>query len=109
MSLFIAATKQETLHLRLARVAIASAVMRNAANVRFLSTSNVTQGDKAASGPIQNIAVFGSGLMGAGIVQVAAQSGFNVTMVDLKQDALKKGSESAQDVERTKSAHIVPS
>lgn len=32
-----------------------------------------------------------SGLMGAGICQVAAQNGLKVTMVDLNQDALKKG------------------
>ncbi|KAK3810358.1 MAG: 3-hydroxyacyl-CoA dehydrogenase [Benniella sp.] len=40
---------------------------------------------------IKNITVFGSGLMGAGIVQVAAQNAFNVTMVDLNNEALKKG------------------
>jgi len=41
--------------------------------------------------PVKNITVFGSGLMGAGIVQVAAQNNFNVTMVDLNPEALKKG------------------
>jgi len=40
---------------------------------------------------VKNITVFGSGLMGAGIVQVAAQNAFNVTMVDLNPEALKKG------------------
>ncbi|KAJ3416769.1 hypothetical protein HDV05_000143 [Chytridiales sp. JEL 0842] len=41
--------------------------------------------------PIKNITVVGAGLMGAGIVQVAAQSKLNVTMVDLSQDTLDKG------------------
>jgi len=40
---------------------------------------------------IQNITVYGSGLMGAGIVQVAAQSGFKVTMVDIEQKFIDKG------------------
>ncbi|CAG8708660.1 5386_t:CDS:2 [Funneliformis mosseae] len=42
---------------------------------------------------VQNIAVFGSGLMGAGIVQVAAQNGFKVTMVDLNQEFIDRGKE----------------
>src|SRR4051812_39572570 len=40
---------------------------------------------------IQNITVYGSGLMGAGIVQVAAQNGFKVTMVDIEQSFIDKG------------------
>lgn len=42
--------------------------------------------------PIKHVAVYGSGLMGAGIVQVAAASNYKVTMVDLNQDMLNKGS-----------------
>jgi len=40
---------------------------------------------------IKNISVYGSGLMGAGIVQIAAQAGIQVTMVDLSPEHLKKG------------------
>ncbi|CAG8672368.1 14955_t:CDS:2 [Dentiscutata erythropus] len=40
---------------------------------------------------IQNITVYGSGLMGAGIVQVAAQNGFKVTMVDIEESYIEKG------------------
>ncbi|GBB87271.1 hypothetical protein RclHR1_05040016 [Rhizophagus clarus] len=40
---------------------------------------------------IQNITVYGSGLMGAGIVQVAAQNGFKVTMVDIEQKFIDNG------------------
>ncbi|CAG8562781.1 13039_t:CDS:2 [Ambispora leptoticha] len=40
---------------------------------------------------INNITVFGSGLMGAGITQVAAQNGYKVTMVDLDEQYLQKG------------------
>lgn len=40
---------------------------------------------------IKKVVVYGSGLMGAGIVQVAAQNGFSVTMVDVAPEAIKKG------------------
>ncbi|KAI9595676.1 hydroxyacyl-CoA dehydrogenase [Syncephalis fuscata] len=39
----------------------------------------------------RNVTVYGSGLMGAGIVQVAAQKGFQVTMVDVNDAALNNG------------------
>ncbi|CAI2170620.1 3050_t:CDS:2 [Funneliformis geosporum] len=51
----------------------------------FSSTSN--------NYAVQNISVYGSGLMGAGIVQVAAQYGFKVTMVDLNQEFIDRGKE----------------
>jgi len=40
---------------------------------------------------IQKIAVLGAGLMGHGIAQVAAQSGFSVTLRDIDQGILDKG------------------
>ncbi|KAI8929118.1 Hadh protein [Entophlyctis helioformis] len=46
----------------------------------------------SASLALKNVTVVGAGLMGAGIVQVAAQAGFSVTMVDLSPDTLAKGS-----------------
>ncbi|XP_060523309.1 hydroxyacyl-coenzyme A dehydrogenase, mitochondrial-like [Cylas formicarius] len=39
---------------------------------------------------IQNVTVIGGGLMGSGIAQVAAQSGNNVTLVEVNPDILKK-------------------
>ena len=39
---------------------------------------------------MKNIAVIGSGTMGNGIAHVFAQSGFNVAMIDIRQDALDK-------------------
>jgi 3-hydroxyacyl-CoA dehydrogenase len=39
---------------------------------------------------IKNVVVYGSGLMGRGIAQVAATSGYKVTLVDISQDALAK-------------------
>lgn len=40
---------------------------------------------------IRTVGVVGSGLMGSGISQVAAQSGFNVILYDIDQKALDKG------------------
>ncbi|CAG8650471.1 7468_t:CDS:2 [Paraglomus occultum] len=40
---------------------------------------------------IQKITIYGAGLMGAGITQVAAQNGLNVTMVDVSDEAVQKG------------------
>ena len=39
----------------------------------------------------KNIAVFGAGTMGNGIVHVFAQSGYNVTMIDTQQDFCDRG------------------
>ena len=51
---------------------------------RFFSTSSTTR-------DIQNLTVIGSGLMGSGIAQVAAQSKLKVIMVDQNERALQKG------------------
>ena len=40
---------------------------------------------------IKNIVVIGAGLMGAGIAQVSIQSGYSVTLVDIKQEYIDKG------------------
>ena len=40
---------------------------------------------------IKNLVVVGAGLMGNGIAQVAIMAGYNVTMVDIKQDFVDKG------------------
>ncbi|KAG9297770.1 hypothetical protein G9A89_011285 [Geosiphon pyriformis] len=55
----------------------------------YLSFS--TSAPSGAASHVQNITVYGSGLMGASIVQVGAQHGFKVTMVDLDQRYLQKG------------------
>jgi len=39
---------------------------------------------------MKNIAVIGSGTMGNGIAHVFAQNGFNVSLIDIRQDALDK-------------------
>jgi 3-hydroxybutyryl-CoA dehydrogenase len=40
---------------------------------------------------MKNIAVLGSGTMGNGIAHVFAQNGFNVSLIDVSEEALKKG------------------
>ena len=40
---------------------------------------------------IRTIAVLGAGTMGNGIAHVFAQSGFDVTMIDVAADALERG------------------
>lgn len=42
------------------------------------------------SAVIKNVTVIGGGLMGSGIAQVSAQTGHNVTVVELNQDVLDK-------------------
>ena len=39
---------------------------------------------------VNHVTVFGSGLMGSGIVQVSAAAGYNVTMVDINNEVLEK-------------------
>ncbi|KAI9310873.1 3-hydroxyacyl-CoA dehydrogenase [Dichotomocladium elegans] len=51
---------------------------------RFSTTANQLK-------DIRNVTVIGAGLMGSGIVQVAAQADFKVTMVDTTDAALKNG------------------
>lgn len=40
---------------------------------------------------IKKIGVLGAGLMGSGIAQIAASSGYDVTVVEVSEDVLKKG------------------
>jgi 3-hydroxybutyryl-CoA dehydrogenase len=46
---------------------------------------------------IRNITVVGSGVMGNGIAQVAAQAGFNVNMTDVEEGFLNKGLDSIKN------------
>ena len=55
------------------------------------------------------IAVVGAGQMGNGIAHVFAQSGFNVTMIDVSQQALDKGRVTiAKNIERQVKKGIIP-
>ncbi|VDM46250.1 unnamed protein product [Toxocara canis] len=44
----------------------------------------------SARGPVKNVTVIGSGLMGSGIAQVTAQAQMNVTLVDRTDAILQK-------------------
>ncbi|KAG8845515.1 hypothetical protein FRB96_002483 [Tulasnella sp. 330] len=62
----------------------ATAAARLAATSRHLSTS-------PPAVRVNTITVFGAGLMGAGIAQVAAQNGFNVVLCDVNAKAVENG------------------
>ena len=40
---------------------------------------------------IKNVFVMGAGVMGSGIVQVSAEAGYQVTMMDIKDEFVQKG------------------
>ncbi|KND01794.1 uncharacterized protein SPPG_03585 [Spizellomyces punctatus DAOM BR117] len=61
------------------------------ASLRTANPTRILAASYATSANVKKITVIGSGLMGAGIVQVAAQSGYHVNMVDLKEEFLAKG------------------
>lgn len=61
----------------------AAAASRVATAARHLSTS------MPAHREVKRMTVFGAGLMGSGIVQIAAQAGIRVTMVDTNEKALE--------------------
>ncbi len=46
---------------------------------------------------VKNIVVIGVGLMGSGIVQISLMAGYNVTVVDIKQEFIDKGVASIED------------
>jgi len=55
------------------------------------------------------IAVVGAGQMGNGIAHVFAQSGFDVVMIDVSQDALDKGRATvAKNIERQVKKGTIP-
>ncbi|KFM71838.1 Hydroxyacyl-coenzyme A dehydrogenase, mitochondrial, partial [Stegodyphus mimosarum] len=57
-------------------------------SVRSFSSSSMM------NAAIKNVTVIGSGLMGSGIAQVAAQTGHNVILVDVSEPVLEKATES---------------
>jgi len=65
------------------------------ASVRFFPGNNTaafsTSSAAFAARDVKKLVVIGSGLMGAGIVQVAAQNGIKVTMCDVAPEYVKKG------------------
>jgi len=46
---------------------------------------------------VKNIVVIGVGLMGSGIAQISLMAGYNVTVVDIKQEFIDKGVNSIED------------
>jgi len=66
-----------------------------AASFKVISRGMATT--SALQNSIKHVTVIGGGLMGSGIAQVTAQSGYNVTIVELNQDILKKSETSIQN------------
>lgn len=65
---------------------LAGPSMTATSSLRAFSTSVLRQRE------VQNVTVFGGGLMGSGIAQVLAHEGnYNVTLADVTEDALVKG------------------
>jgi len=72
--------------------ASATARARLLATTRHLSSSSSNSSSKSTTfKPVQNVTLFGAGLMGAGIAQVAAHNGFKVVLCDTTPQALKNG------------------
>ncbi|KAL5635540.1 hypothetical protein ACGC1H_004367 [Rhizoctonia solani] len=69
-----------------------SSSTRNNARMASTDASSSSAGaSKVEFREIKNITCFGAGLMGAGIAQVAAQNGFQVTLCDVTPQALENG------------------
>ncbi|KAI8642984.1 3-hydroxyacyl-CoA dehydrogenase [Parasitella parasitica] len=66
-------------------MSFASKLAKPVFTTRGFSTSSLLQKD------IKHVTVIGAGLMGSGIVQVAAQAKYNVTMIDTTDAALENG------------------
>jgi 3-hydroxyacyl-CoA dehydrogenase len=81
--------RQQTRIAALARHGASAATARHFSQSAALASQAGAGSDRPFS--IRNVTVYGSGLMGAGIVQVAAHKGFNVTMVDVSDAALDNG------------------
>jgi len=64
--------------------------------IRIASIMNRSFSTSAVQAAIKSLTVIGGGQMGAGIAQVAAQSGHNVTVVDLDQKVLEKSQKSIE-------------
>ena len=56
-----------------------------------MSTPENTENENASSRPVEQIAVLGAGTMGHGIAQVAAMSGYRVTLRDISDDVVARG------------------
>ncbi|XP_069682874.1 hydroxyacyl-coenzyme A dehydrogenase, mitochondrial-like [Periplaneta americana] len=56
----------------------------------FLMLNRCFSSSPAMAAAIKNVTVIGGGLMGSGIAQVAAQTGHQVTIVEVNEGALKK-------------------
>merc|ERR1711928_140213 len=79
-------------HERQTKMALNSSLSK----IRIASIMNRSFSTSAVQAAIKSLTVIGGGQMGAGIAQVAAQSGHNVTVVDLDQKVLEKSQKSIE-------------
>jgi len=57
----------------------------------FFMSTRAMSATTPIKAPVERLTVFGAGLMGAGIVQVAAFNGLKVTLADVSEEALANG------------------
>ena len=57
---------------------------------------------------IKNVGVVGCGIMGSGIVQVCAQSGYNVIVSEISDEILKKGLKSIDSMDKHRDRKSYP-
>ena len=78
-----------TIHVSITRDHVLTKMFQIMAFVSKLSRRGFSS-SSALNAKIQEVVIIGGGLMGAGIAQVAAQTGHKVTVVDVSQEMLEK-------------------
>jgi 3-hydroxybutyryl-CoA dehydrogenase len=76
-------------------------IIRAACNPRLRNLETMTAAADNATPPFARIGIVGAGLMGRGIAQIAAQSGFGVRLIDSKRGVAAQAKSAIEEVWRT--------